>query len=214
VTSVCLRTGKLAILPAWRPSQTTALKVMPAALLTLMGASKAFRSSGCSALDSQGEQVSIIIDGDAGSKFEELSPDEFRREKEGSWSHPAVDMLLTSSGLLMRPVPNLFEINWRLINHSALTSAFPETMPLCLSAEGVRPEREAADGQPALPQAAQIPFSYRCLVGLRATPSSKMTGDIARGRPTARAAHRRPLIDTGSYTCAVSITLPPIEVHA
>jgi hypothetical protein len=31
-------------------------------------------------------------------KFEELSPDEFRSETEGSWPRPAVDMLLAAWG--------------------------------------------------------------------------------------------------------------------
>ena len=46
---------------------------------------------------SQAEQVSII--GDVLGRpitFEELSPDEFRRETEGSWPRPAVDMLLAA----------------------------------------------------------------------------------------------------------------------
>ena len=48
---------------------------------------------------SQAEQVSII--GDALGrriKFEELSPDEFRSETEGSWPRPVVDMLLAAWG--------------------------------------------------------------------------------------------------------------------
>jgi hypothetical protein len=48
---------------------------------------------------SQAAQVSII--GDALGrriKFEELSPDEFRSETEGSWPRPAVDMLLAAWG--------------------------------------------------------------------------------------------------------------------
>lgn len=48
---------------------------------------------------SQAEQVSII--GDVLGrriKFEELSPDEFRRETEGSWPRAAVDMLLAAWG--------------------------------------------------------------------------------------------------------------------
>jgi uncharacterized protein YbjT (DUF2867 family) len=48
---------------------------------------------------SQAEQVSII--GDVLGrriKFEELSPDEFRSETEGSWPRPAVDMLLAAWG--------------------------------------------------------------------------------------------------------------------
>lgn len=48
---------------------------------------------------SQAEQVSII--GDVLGRritFEELSPDEFRRETEGSWPRPAVDMLLAAWG--------------------------------------------------------------------------------------------------------------------
>ncbi|MFZ2032159.1 MAG: NmrA family NAD(P)-binding protein [Candidatus Dormiibacterota bacterium] len=48
---------------------------------------------------SQAEQVSII--GDVVGrriKFEELSPDEFRSETEGSWPRPVVDMLLTAWG--------------------------------------------------------------------------------------------------------------------
>jgi uncharacterized protein YbjT (DUF2867 family) len=48
---------------------------------------------------SQEEQVSII--GDVLGRrirFEELSPDEFRSETEGSWPRPIVDMLLTAWG--------------------------------------------------------------------------------------------------------------------
>jgi uncharacterized protein YbjT (DUF2867 family) len=48
---------------------------------------------------SQAEQVKII--GDVLGrriKFEELSPDEFRRDTEGSWPRPAVDMLLAAWG--------------------------------------------------------------------------------------------------------------------
>ena len=48
---------------------------------------------------SQAEQVSII--GDVLGrriKFEELSPDEFRSETEGSWPRPVVDMLLDAWG--------------------------------------------------------------------------------------------------------------------
>ena len=48
---------------------------------------------------SQAEQVSII--GDVLGrriKFEELSPDEFRSETEGSWPRPVVDMLLAAWG--------------------------------------------------------------------------------------------------------------------
>ena len=48
---------------------------------------------------SQAEQVSII--GDVIGRritFEELSPDEFRRETEGSWPRPVVDMLLDAWG--------------------------------------------------------------------------------------------------------------------
>jgi uncharacterized protein YbjT (DUF2867 family) len=51
---------------------------------------------------SQAEQVSII--GDViGHRitFEELSPDEFRRETEGSWPRPVVDMLLNAWGATM-----------------------------------------------------------------------------------------------------------------
>jgi uncharacterized protein YbjT (DUF2867 family) len=51
---------------------------------------------------SQAEQVSII--GDVVGRrvgFEELSPDEFRRETEGSWPRPAVDMLLAAWGATM-----------------------------------------------------------------------------------------------------------------
>jgi uncharacterized protein YbjT (DUF2867 family) len=51
---------------------------------------------------SQAEQVSII--GDVLGRpidFEELSPDEFRRETEGSWPRPVVDMLLTAWGATM-----------------------------------------------------------------------------------------------------------------
>jgi uncharacterized protein YbjT (DUF2867 family) len=51
---------------------------------------------------SQAEQVSII--GDVLGrriKFEELSPDEFRRETEGSWPRPVVDMLLAAWGATM-----------------------------------------------------------------------------------------------------------------
>jgi uncharacterized protein YbjT (DUF2867 family) len=48
---------------------------------------------------SQAEQVSVI--GDVLGRrirFEELSPDEFRNETEGSWPRPAVDMLLAAWG--------------------------------------------------------------------------------------------------------------------
>ncbi len=48
---------------------------------------------------SQAEQVSII--GDVLGRrvtFEELSPDEFRRETQGSWPPPVVDMLLAAWG--------------------------------------------------------------------------------------------------------------------
>jgi uncharacterized protein YbjT (DUF2867 family) len=48
---------------------------------------------------SQAEQVSII--GDVVGRhirFEELSPDDFRTETEGSWPRPVVDMLLTAWG--------------------------------------------------------------------------------------------------------------------
>jgi len=48
---------------------------------------------------SQAEQVSII--GEVIGRritFEELSPDEFRRETEGSWPRPVVDMLLDAWG--------------------------------------------------------------------------------------------------------------------
>jgi uncharacterized protein YbjT (DUF2867 family) len=51
---------------------------------------------------SQAEQVGII--GDAVGrrvKFVELSPDEFRRETQGSWPRPAVDMLLAAWGATM-----------------------------------------------------------------------------------------------------------------
>lgn len=51
---------------------------------------------------SQAEQVSIL--GDALGrriKFEELTPDDFRRETEGSWPRPVVDMLLTAWGATM-----------------------------------------------------------------------------------------------------------------
>jgi uncharacterized protein YbjT (DUF2867 family) len=51
---------------------------------------------------SQAEQVSII--GDVVGRrirFEELSPDEFRNETEGSWPRPAVDMLLAAWGATM-----------------------------------------------------------------------------------------------------------------
>jgi uncharacterized protein YbjT (DUF2867 family) len=51
---------------------------------------------------SQAEQVSII--GDVLGrriKFEELSPDEFRSETEGSWPRPVVDMLLAAWGATM-----------------------------------------------------------------------------------------------------------------
>ncbi len=47
----------------------------------------------------QAEQVSII--GDVLGRrirFEELSPDEFRSETEGSWPRPVVDMLLAAWG--------------------------------------------------------------------------------------------------------------------
>jgi uncharacterized protein YbjT (DUF2867 family) len=51
---------------------------------------------------SQAEQVRII--GDVLGrriKFEELSPDEFRSETEGSWPRPVVDMLLAAWGATM-----------------------------------------------------------------------------------------------------------------
>jgi len=51
---------------------------------------------------SQAEQVNII--GDVLGrriKFRELSPDEFRRETEGSWPRPVVDMLLAAWGATM-----------------------------------------------------------------------------------------------------------------
>ncbi|MGH3167711.1 MAG: NAD(P)H-binding protein, partial [Trebonia sp.] len=51
---------------------------------------------------SQAVQVSII--GDVLGRrirFEELSPDDFRRETEGSWPRPVVDMLLTAWGATM-----------------------------------------------------------------------------------------------------------------
>jgi uncharacterized protein YbjT (DUF2867 family) len=51
---------------------------------------------------SQAEQVSII--GDVLGrriKFEELSPDDFRRGTEGSWPRPVVDMLLAAWGATM-----------------------------------------------------------------------------------------------------------------
>jgi uncharacterized protein YbjT (DUF2867 family) len=51
---------------------------------------------------SQAEQVSII--GDVLGRritFEELSPDEFRRQTEGSWPRPVVDMLLDAWGATM-----------------------------------------------------------------------------------------------------------------
>ena len=51
---------------------------------------------------SQAEQVSVI--GDVLGRritFEELSPDEFRRETEASWPRPAVDMLLAAWGATM-----------------------------------------------------------------------------------------------------------------
>jgi uncharacterized protein YbjT (DUF2867 family) len=54
---------------------------------------------------SQAEQVSII--GDVLGRpidFEELSPDEFRRETDGSWPRPVVDMLLAAwSATMGRP---------------------------------------------------------------------------------------------------------------
>ena len=51
---------------------------------------------------SQAEQVRII--GDVLGRrirFEELSPDEFRRETEGSWPRPVVDMLVAAWGATM-----------------------------------------------------------------------------------------------------------------
>ena len=51
---------------------------------------------------SQAEQVRII--GDVLGRripFEELTPDEFRNETEGSWPRPAVDMLLAAWGATM-----------------------------------------------------------------------------------------------------------------
>jgi uncharacterized protein YbjT (DUF2867 family) len=48
---------------------------------------------------SQGEQVGIIADAIGRHiQFEELSPDEFRRETEGSWPVPVVNMLLAAWG--------------------------------------------------------------------------------------------------------------------
>jgi uncharacterized protein YbjT (DUF2867 family) len=50
----------------------------------------------------QAEQVAII--GDVVGRrirFEELSPDAFRRETEGSWPRPAVEMLLAAWGATM-----------------------------------------------------------------------------------------------------------------
>ena len=48
---------------------------------------------------SQAEQVGIICDVlGRRIRFEELSPDDFRRETEGSWPRPVVDMLLTAWG--------------------------------------------------------------------------------------------------------------------
>ncbi len=52
----------------------------------------------------QAEQVSII--GDVLGRriaFEELSPDEFRSQTEGSWPRPVVDMLLAASGSPITP---------------------------------------------------------------------------------------------------------------
>ncbi len=64
---------------------------------------------------SQAEQVRII--GDALGRritFEELTPDEFRSQTEGSWPRPVVDMLLTAWGATMgRPAfitPTVFDI--------------------------------------------------------------------------------------------------------
>jgi uncharacterized protein YbjT (DUF2867 family) len=51
---------------------------------------------------SQAQQVSII--GDVLGRritFEELSPDEFRSETDGSWPRPVVDMLLAAWGATM-----------------------------------------------------------------------------------------------------------------
>jgi uncharacterized protein YbjT (DUF2867 family) len=48
---------------------------------------------------SQAEQVRVV--GEVAGRpvrFEELSPDEFRRETEGTWPRPAVDMLLAAWG--------------------------------------------------------------------------------------------------------------------
>ena len=51
---------------------------------------------------SQAEQVSIIGDVLGRQiKFDELTPDDFRRETEGSWPRPVVDMLLTAWGATM-----------------------------------------------------------------------------------------------------------------
>src|SRR5262249_35378751 len=51
---------------------------------------------------SQAEQVSIIgeVVGQR-IRFEELSPDEFRTQTEGSWPRPVVDMLLAAWGATM-----------------------------------------------------------------------------------------------------------------
>ena len=51
---------------------------------------------------SQAEQVRIISEVlGRGIKFEELSPDEFRSETEGSWPRPVVEMLLAAWGATM-----------------------------------------------------------------------------------------------------------------
>ena len=51
---------------------------------------------------SQAEQVSIIGDVVVRRiRFEELSPEEFRNETEGSWPRPVVDMLLAAWGATM-----------------------------------------------------------------------------------------------------------------
>jgi uncharacterized protein YbjT (DUF2867 family) len=62
---------------------------MPAATLRLTGPESL----------SQAEQVSIIADTIGRSiRFEELTPEEFRRETDGRWPPPVVNMLLNAWG--------------------------------------------------------------------------------------------------------------------
>ena len=79
-------------------STPTCLSQRPTSRQGRMGSTHITRLRGPESL-SQAEQVSLI--GDVLGrriKFEELSPDEFRSETEGSWPRPVVDMLLDAWG--------------------------------------------------------------------------------------------------------------------